>query len=132
MKISIVTLFFIVYAAFLTGCTREPSEEEVKKIITLSIKEDTSPLIEKTFLGVNLGDVLGIDQLRINEIEKVSCGPIANKKVTCQVLVDFEFVNKKDGLSAMLGGIPKTRKIVDYQFFKLNQGWQVVEPLNQK
>lgn len=132
MKISIVTLFFIVYAVFLTGCTREPSDEEVNKIITLSIKEDTSPLIEKNFLGVNLGDVLGIDQLRINEIEKVSCGPIVNKKVTCQVLVDFEFVNKKDGLSAMLGGIPKTRKIVDYQFVKLNQGWQVVETLNLK
>jgi hypothetical protein len=125
-------LFLIACSALLTGCTREPSDSEVQKIIALSIKEDASSLVEKTFLGVNLGDVLGIDQLRINQIEKVSCDPMSAKKVTCQVLVDFEFVNKKDGLSAMLGGIPKTRKIVEYQFVKLNQGWQVLEPLGQK
>jgi len=132
MKISIFTLFFIVCSTLLTGCTREPSDAEVQKIIALSIKEDASSLVEKNFLGVNLGDVLGIDQLRINQIEKISCDPISNKKVICQVLVDFEFVNRKDGLSAMLGGIPKTRKIVEYQFVKLNQGWQVLEPLSQK
>jgi hypothetical protein len=132
MKVSFFALFFVVCAALLTGCTREPSDEEITKIITLSIKEDASSLVEKTFLGVNLGYVLGIDQLRINQIEKISCDPMSTKKVTCQVLVDFEFVNRKDGLSEMLGGIPKTRKIVEYQFVKLNQGWQVLEPLGQK
>jgi hypothetical protein len=76
MKISIFALFFIVCSTLLTGCTREPSDAEVQKIIALSIKEDASSLVEKNFLGVNLGDVLGIDQLRINQIEKISCDPI--------------------------------------------------------
>jgi hypothetical protein len=116
----------------LLGCAKEPSNEDVVKIISSSIKEDAANLIDKKFLGVNLGSVLGIDQLKINTIEKIACEPIVNKKVTCQVLVDFEFLNKKDGLTELLGGLPKTKKIVEYQFVQTSQGWQVVESVGQK
>ena len=61
-------------------------------------------------LGINLGGVIGIDQLRIKEIEKISCDPMSTKKVKCHSLLDFEFVNKKDSLIEMLGGVPKTKK----------------------
>jgi hypothetical protein len=44
--------------------------------------------------GVNFGSVIGIDQLKINAVEKIACEPIASKKITCQVFVDFEFVKK--------------------------------------
>lgn len=116
----------------LLGCAKEPSNEDVVKIISSSIKEDAANLIDKKFLGVNLGSVLGIDQLKINTIEKIACEPIVNKKTTCQVLVDFEFVNKKDGLTELLGGVPKTKKIVEYQFVQTSQGWQVLETVGQK
>ena len=116
----------------LVGCSKEPSNEDVVKIISSYIKEDAANLIDKNFLGVNLGSVLGIDQLKINAIEKIACEPIVNKKITCQVLVDFEFVNKKDGLTELLGGVPKTKKIVEYQFVQTSQGWQVVESFGQK
>ena len=116
----------------LIGCAKEPSDEDVVKVISNSIKEDAANLIDKNFLGVNLGNVLGIDQLKINAIEKIACEPIVNKKITCQVLVDFEFVNKKDGLTELLGGLPKTKKIVEYQFVQTSQGWQVLEPVGQK
>ena len=116
----------------LIGCAKEPSDEDVVKVISNSIKEDAANLIDKNFLGVNLGNVLGIDQLKINAVEKIACEPIINKKITCQVLVDFEFVNKKDGLTELLGGLPKTKKIVEYQFVQTSQGWQVLEPVGQK
>ena len=116
----------------LIGCAKEPSDEDVVKVISNSIKEDAANLIDKNFLGVNLGNVLGIDQLKINVIKKIACEPIVNKKITCQVLVDFEFVNKKDGLTELLGGLPKTKKIVEYQFVQTSQGWQVLEPVGQK
>ena len=116
----------------LIGCAKEPSDEDVVKVISNSIKEDAANLIDKKFLGVNLGSVLGIDQLKINAVEKIACEPIVNKKITCQVLVDFDFVNKKDGLTELLGGLPKTRKIVEYQFVQTSQGWQVLEPVGQK
>ena len=116
----------------LIGCAKEPSDEDVVKVISNSIKEDAANLIDKNFLGVNLGNVLGIDQLKINAVEKIACEPIVNKKITCQVLVDFEFVNKKDGLTELLGGLPKTKKIVEYQFVQTSQGWQVVESVGQK
>ena len=116
----------------LIGCAKEPSDEEVVKVISNSIKEDAANLIDKNFFGVNLGNVLGIDQLKINAVEKIACEPIVNKKITCQVLVDFEFVNKKDGLTELLGGLPKTKKIVEYQFVQTSQGWQVLEPVGQK
>ena len=116
----------------LIGCAKEPSDEDVVKVISNSIKEDAANLIDKNFLGVNLGDVLGIDQLKINTVEKIACEPFVNKKITCQVLVDFEFVNKKDGLTELLGGLPKTKKIVEYQFVQTSQGWQVLEPIGQK
>ena len=116
----------------LIGCAKEPSDEDVVKVISNSIKEDAANLIDKNFLGVNLGNVLGIDQLKINAVEKIACEPIVNKKITCQVLVDFEFVNKKDGLTELLGGLPKTKKIVEYQFVQTSQGWQVLEPVGQK
>ena len=116
----------------LIGCAKEPSNEDVVKIISNTIKEDTANVIDKKFLGVNMGSVLGIDQLKINAIEKIACEPIVNKKITCQVLVDFEFVNKKDGLTELLGGLPKTKKIVEYQFVQTSQGWQVVESFGQK
>jgi hypothetical protein len=132
MKPYCFLLLMITFLTALSGCAREPSEEEIERIISLSIKEDMSSLIDKTYFGVNLGNVLGIDQLRINEIEKVSCDSIVNKKVTCQVLVDYEFINKKDGLSEFIGGVPRTRKIIEYQFVLLRQGWQVVDPLIQK
>ena len=45
---------------------------------------------------------------------------------------DFEFLNKKDGLTELLGGLPKTKKIVEYQFVQTSQGWQVVESVGQK
>ena len=115
----------------LIGCAKEPSDEDVVKVISNSIKEDAANLIDKNFLGVNLGSVLGIDQLRINTIEKIACEPIVNNKITCQVLVDFEFINKKDGLTELLGGVPKTKKIIEYQFVQTSQGWQVLEPLGQ-
>jgi len=121
----------MLFCATLIGCAKEPIDEEVIKIISNSIKEDSANLIDKIFLGVNLGSVLGIDQLRINAIEKIACEPIVNKKITCQVFVDFEFVNKKDGLTELLGGVPKTKKIVEYQFVQTSQGWQVLEPLGQ-
>ena len=116
----------------LVGCSKEPSNEDVVKIISSYIKEDAANLIDKKFLGVNMGSVLGIDQLKINVIEKIACEPIVNKKITCQVLVDFEFLNKKDGLTELLGGLPKTKKIVEYQFVQTSQGWQVVESVGQK
>jgi len=116
----------------LIGCAKEPSDEDVVKVISNSIKEDAANLIDKNFLGVNLGNVLGIDQLKINAVEKIACEPIVNKKITCQVLVDFEFVNKKDGLTELLGGLPKTKKIVEYQFVQTSQGWQVLDPVGQK
>ena len=116
----------------LIGCAKEPSDEDVVRVISNSIKEDAANLIDKNFLGVNLGNVLGIDQLKINAVEKIACEPIINKKITCQVLVDFEFVNKKDGLTELLGGLPKTKKIVEYQFVQTSQGWQVLEPVGQK
>ena len=116
----------------LIGCAKEPSDEDVVKVISNSIKEDAANLIDKNFLGVNLGNVLGIDQLKINAVEKIACEPIVNKNITCQVLVDFEFVNKKDGLTELLGGLPKTKKIVEYQFVQTSQGWQVLEPVGQK
>ena len=116
----------------LIGCAKEPSDEDVVKVISNSIKEDAANLIDKNFFGVNLGNVLGIDQLKINAVEKIACEPIVNKKITCQVLVDFEFVNKKDGLTELLGGLPKTKKIVEYQFVQTSQGWQVLEPVGQK
>jgi hypothetical protein len=114
------------------GCAKEPSNEDVVKIISISIKEDAANLIDKKFLGVNMGSVLGIDQLKINVIEKIACEPIVNKKITCQVLVDFEFLNKKDGFTELLGGLPKTKKIFEYQFVQTSQGWQVVESVGQK
>ena len=120
------------WTALLMGCAKEPSNEDVVKIISISIKEDAANLINKKFLGVNMGSVLGIDQLKINVIEKIACEPIVNKKITCQVLVDFEFLNKKDGLTELLGGLPKTKKIVEYQFVQTSQGWQVVESVGQK
>ena len=110
----------------LIGCAKEPSDEDVVKVISNSIKEDAANLIDKNFLGVNLGNVLGIDQLKINAVEKIACEPIVNKNITCQVLVDFEFVNKKDGLTELLGGLPKTKKIVEYQFVQTSRGWQVL------
>jgi hypothetical protein len=116
----------------LMGCTREPSEVDIRRIIALSIKEDMSPLMEKTYFGIQFGDVLGINQLKINEIEKISCAPIVDNKVTCQVLVDFEFVNKKDGFIEALGGVPKTRRIMEYQFVNLHKGWQVIGPVHPK
>jgi hypothetical protein len=118
-------------STLLIGCAKEPSDEEVYKVISNSIKEDASNLIDKKFFGINLGSVLGIDQLKINAIEKIACDSPVNKKVTCQVLVDFEFVNKKDGLSELLWGVPRTKKIVEYQFIKASQGWQVLEPAGQ-
>ena len=125
--------FFLImlFCATLIGCSKEPSDDEVTKVIANVIKEDAANLIDKNFLGVNLGSVLGIDQLRINTIEKIACEPIVNNKITCQVLVDFEFINKKDGLTELLGGVPKTKKIIEYQFVQTSQGWQVLEPLGQ-
>ena len=82
--------------------------------------------------GVNFDSVIGIDQLKINAVEKIACEPIVSKKITCQVLVDFEFVNKKDGLTELLGGLPRTKKIVEYQFVKTGQGWQVLELVEKK
>ena len=116
----------------LVGCSKEPSNEDVVKIISNIIKDDASNVIDKKFLGVNMGSVLGIDQLKINAIEKIACEPIVNKKITCQVLVDFEFVNKKDGLTELLGGVPKTKKVVEYQFVQTSKGWQVLDPVVQK
>jgi hypothetical protein len=120
------------WTALLMGCAKEPSNEDVVKIISNIIKDDASNVIDKKFLGVNMGSVLGIDQLKINAIEKIACEPILNKKITCQVLVDFEFVNKKDGLTELLGGVPKTKKVVEYQFVQTSKGWQVLDPVVQK
>ena len=46
--------------------------------------------------------------------------------------MDFQFVNKKDGLTELLGCVPKTKKIVEYQFVQTSKGWQVLEPVGQK
>ena len=124
--------FLLCFTSLLMGCAKEPSNEDVVKIISNTIKEDTANVIDKKFLGVNMGSVLGIDQLKINAIEKIACEPIVNKKITCQVLVDFEFVNKKDGLIELLGGVPKTKKVVEYQFVQTSKGWQVLDPVVQK
>ena len=132
MKSCLYLTIIIGFSVLLIGCSKEPSNEEVYKVISANIKEDASTLIDKKFLGVNLGNVLGIDQLKINEIEKIACDSTGNKKATCQVLVDFEFVNKKDGLTELLGGIPRTKKIIEYQFIKTSQGWQVLDPVGQK
>jgi hypothetical protein len=132
MKSCLYLTIIISFSVLLMGCSKEPSNEEVYKVISANIKEDASTLIDKKFLGVNLGSVLGIDQLKINEIEKIACDSTGNKKTTCQVLVDFEFVNKKDSLTELLGGIPRTKKIIEYQFIKTSQGWQVLDPVGQK
>jgi hypothetical protein len=124
--------FLLCFTSLLMGCAKEPSNEDVVKIISNIIKDDASNVIDKKFLGVNMGSVLGIDQLKINAIEKIACEPIVNKKITCQVLVDFEFVNKKDGLIELLGGVPKTKKVVEYQFVQTSKGWQVLDPVVQK
>jgi hypothetical protein len=132
MKLNKYFTVLICFTTLLVGCAKEPSNEDVVKIISSRIKDDASNLIDKKFLGINVGSVLGIDQIKINAVEKIACEPIVNKKITCQVLVDYEFVNKKDGLTELLGGLPKTKQIVEYQFVLTSQGWQVLDPVGQK
>jgi hypothetical protein len=132
MKSYLSLVVILSCSTLLIGCAKEPSDEEVYKVISNSIREDASNLIDKKVFGINLGSVLGVEQLKINAIEKIACDSTVNKKVTCQVLVDFEFVNKKDGLTELLGGIPRTKKIVEYQFIKTSQGWQVLDPVSQQ
>ena len=122
----------IFFSALLMGCSNEPRDEEIVRLITNDLKADAASLIDKKVFGVNFGSVLGIDQLKINAVEKIACEPIVSKKITCQVLVDFEFVNKKDGLTELLGGLPRTKKIVEYQFVKTGQDWQVLELVEKK
>ena len=61
----------MLFCATLIGCSKEPSDDEVTKVIANVIKEDAANLIEKKLLGLNLGSVLGIEQLKINTIEKI-------------------------------------------------------------
>ena len=120
----------IFFSALLMGCSNEPRDEEIVRLITNDLKADAASLIDKKVFGVNFGSVLGIDQLKINAVEKIACEPIVSKKITCQVFADSEFV-KKNGLTELLGE-PRTKKIVEYQFVKTGQGWQVLELVEKK
>lgn len=117
----------IFVALLLFGCSNEPSNLDVRSSIEAAIKRDISSVTQRKILGLDLGYTLGITDIKINEIEKIECAKISNKIVNCDVLVDYEVINRPGGLSELLGGVPRYRKVSVYRFVKTTNGWDVAD-----
>lgn len=110
----------------LASCSYEPSEEVVKIQVEQLLRKNLSDVGNKKVLGVELGAVLGIGDLKINEIQKISCLPEKGKSTICEVFVDYEYLNN-GGVIELLGGFPATRKTVNFRFVKISGEWRVID-----
>ena len=91
-----------------------------------SLRKQISDIGGKKILGVEVGSALGLGEIKINEIQKISCQPEKGKSIICEVFVDYEHSNN-GGFIELLGGIPPTRKTIDFKFIKISGEWRVID-----
>ena len=129
MKIRFIPM--MIATTLLWGCSSEPSHLEVRKSIEEAMNRDIANITERKILGLDLGTALGINRLKINEVEKIDCVNISKKIVTCEVLLDYEILTQPGGIADLLGGAQRVRKVNTYKFVKTTNGWNVVDGVAQ-
>lgn len=120
-------LLLVIATLLLVACSNEPSNLDVRNSVQASINRDISSVTQRKILGLDLGVVLGIADIKINEIEKIDCVNISKNIVSCDVLVDYEVINHPGGFAELLGGVPRYRKVSAYRFVKTSNGWDVAD-----
>ena len=107
----------------LAACSKEPDQDEVYAAIEKKIKSDFSEIIENKIFGLSAANISGINSIKINNIEKISCTPEEKNTASCSVLVDYSYVLAEESLLKIIGGISQNRSLRRYKFIKTNQGW---------
>ena len=118
---------FLFITFLIVGCSNEPSDIDVKQAIEQSIRMDVSNATKRKILGIDINSALGIGELKINTIEKIECKSEGKKSYYCNVLVDYEFLSPIGGLTDLIGGVPRYRKIGSYRLVNTSTGWIVAE-----
>jgi len=113
----------LVSIIFLSGCSKEPSQEEVYTAIEASLKNEYTELTENKIFGISAANISGITGVTINNIEKINCTPGEKNTATCDVLVDYKFESKEDSLHKIIGVSGQNKNLKRYKFIKTNQGW---------
>ncbi len=112
---------------FIAGCSKEPSDIEVKALVEQALHQELSEVVKRKILGVDLSSLLGIGELKINEIQKVSCQSDTENTAICEVFIDIDY-SSNGGIIDLLGGLPQKRKITRYRFMKVSGEWRVIDP----
>jgi len=119
--------FFLSIIFLIVGCSNEPSDIDVKEAIEQSIRMDETKATKRKILGLDINSALGIGELKINTIEKIECKSEGKKIYYCNVLVDYVFLSPIGGLTDLIGGVPRYRKIGSYRLVNTSTGWIVAE-----
>ena len=121
-KLFLIAIFLI----SLTGCSKEPSQTEIYSEIETALLKDYSDLINKKLFGISAANVIGINGITINKIEKISCAPIEKNATICDVLVDYNFETSENSLHDIIFQ-SNNRDLMHYKFIKTKNGWSYLK-----
>lgn len=113
----------------LTACSGEPSASDIKRAVQDSFSQDTSLLNNQNLLGV-LVNAAGLQNIRLDSVDKVGCQPDGDHAYRCEVVIDYTMATEKDSLAAMMGVGGSKRNVARYRFLKTSKGWIIDQGAN--
>jgi hypothetical protein len=125
MRILLISFIII---PLLISCSSEPSAKDIELISNNQISKITSILHSDNFSGVTLSKITGIQDIKIESVEKIQClAENTNSKIyLCDVLIKYEVKVSQNSISDLVGFSGKKSELKKLKLFKSNNGWEIL------
>ena len=122
-------IFFSIFIYVLIGCSEEPSANDLDKLGQSEINKILFNLREDRISNINLSKITGVQDIKIESIEKVHClkKQVDSKIFLCDLIIKYEIIVDKNSLSNLVGFGGKKVEIKQVKLFKGKSGWELID-----
>ena len=120
--------FLFLITPFLTACSNEPTNRDLESLANSQLSKLISILHNESFAGLSISKISGVNDLKIESVEKVQCSLENNNSriYLCDILVKYEIIVSQNSLSDLVGMSGKKSELRKIKLFKSNNGWEII------
>jgi hypothetical protein len=109
----------------LSGCSFEPSNNEVEAAVRESLSQDYKILFGNDIAGMMV-NIAGVESIKIDSVDKIGCQSNGKNSYLCEVSVEFTINTKQGGFAQFFGLSGSQRSIERYRLVKTSRGWTAI------
>ena len=122
--------FFLVFLLLiLSGCSSEPSNNDLKKILDQKNNKLKTIVLEKKILGVGVSNLLGVEDIKLLSVEKLKCieDSEGSKLFNCDIAIKYSISASKTSIVDLIGMSGDNTEIRRLKLIKISNAWEVID-----